>query len=137
MDSAAHVEIPDHGHGLRMASPDQIIQNAIDDSFVEGSLLPKRPEVELEGFELDTQLVGNVANPDGREVRLARARADAGKFRTFHTDFVVPFRSRIRKGLQLLARPRGRSNPCGGAGKNYVEFSDTWQTTGTSATRSA
>jgi hypothetical protein len=106
MDSAAHVEIADYRHGPRMTGLNQIIENAIDDGFVEGSFFPKRPEIELEGFELDTQLIRHVANPDGRKVRLPGARADARELRAFHADFVIPFRSRIRKGLQLLARPR-------------------------------
>src|SRR5713226_2929142 len=103
VDPAAHVKIPDHRHAPRMTGCDQGVQNAIDDVLVEGALFSERPKVELQGFKLDAELIRNIENPDRRKVRLAGARANAGKLGTLHADLVVPLRSGIGKGFKLFA----------------------------------
>src|SRR3989338_3028240 len=74
---------------------------------MERPFLAVGPQVKLQGLQLDTELILNIANPDGGEVRLSGARANAGKFGTFHIDLVVPCGPRIGKSFERFAG-RGR-----------------------------
>src|SRR5262245_3810333 len=104
VDAAAHVEIADHRHRFWTARVHQIVQDLVHNFLVKGSFTAKRPEVELERLEFDAQLIRHVANANRREVGLARARADTGKFRAFHADLVVPLGPRVGKGFEIFAR---------------------------------
>src|SRR5688572_271969 len=89
MNSATNIEITDHGHFSRPASFDEIVENLIDDILVKHALRAKRPEIELQRLELDAQLVGYIADPNGAKVRLSGTRANTSEFRTLHMDFIV------------------------------------------------
>src|SRR5262245_32847483 len=103
VDAAAHVEVADHRHAPRCERSHEIVQNPVGDILVEVALSSERPEVELQGFQLDALVRGSVDNPDRREVRLAGARADTGEFRTLERDLVVPPGPWVGKGLQVAA----------------------------------
>ena len=68
--------------------------------------LPVRPQVELQRLQLDEELVGHVADPDGGEVRLAGHRTHARELVRDHRDFVVPVGMRIGDGREGLRRRR-------------------------------
>jgi hypothetical protein len=104
MNSAADVEIADHRHFTRTARGNQIIENLVDDGFVESASIAKRPEIEFQRFQFDTELVGDVFDFDCGEIGLAGARAYTGEFRTLHMDLIIALWPRIRKRLQLCAR---------------------------------
>ena len=67
---------------------------------MKGAFVAKRPQVELERLQLDAPFVRHVADAQGREIGLARARADAGELGTGELDLVVPARFRVGEGLQ-------------------------------------
>ena len=104
MNSAANVELADHRHLTRTTRGNQIIENPVDDGFVESALIAKGPEIEFERLQLDTELVRNVFDFDGRKIGLPGARAHTGEFRTLHVDLIIALRPGIRKGFQLCAR---------------------------------
>jgi hypothetical protein len=104
MNSAANVEIADHRHLTRTTCGNQIIENPVDDGFVESALIAKGPEIEFERLQLDTELVRDIFDFDGRKIGLPGARAHTGEFRTLHVDLIIALRPRVRKGFQLCAR---------------------------------
>src|SRR2546422_5189943 len=75
--------------------------------LVEGALLAGRPQIELERIQLDQVLVGHVPDADRREVRLARAGAEARELGHRHRDLVVAVRVRVRHDLERLRRRGG------------------------------
>ena len=103
MNSAADIEIADHGHFTRAARGNQIVENLVDDRFVESALIAKRPKIELQRLQFDAEFVRHIVDFDRGEIGLAGARAHTGEFRTLHMDLIVAFRPRIRKSFQLCA----------------------------------
>src|SRR5499433_142976 len=58
MDAAAHVEIAGHLGPAGRQRLHQVVQDAIDDRFVERTLIAVGPQIELERLQLDAQAVG-------------------------------------------------------------------------------
>jgi hypothetical protein len=107
VNAAADVEITDDGHRFGAAGLHEIVQNLVNDRFMERPFVTIRPKVKLERFELHAQVRRHITNPDGGKIRLSRARADAGKFGALHRNLKVPLRMRVGKSLQLFARLSG------------------------------
>ena len=95
VNAAADVEISDHGQFTRSTRGNQIIENLVNDRFVESALIAKRPKIKFQRLQLDAEFVGNIADFDGGEIGLTCARADTGELRTLHMNLIVPFRSGI------------------------------------------
>src|SRR2546428_8072917 len=102
LDATAHVEVADDFRPPGPGGGHEVVEDAIGDVLVEGALLPERPQVELERFQLDEVLVGHVADANGGEVRLPRHRAQAGELRDRHGDLVVAVRMRVGHHLEPL-----------------------------------
>lgn len=105
MNAAPDIEVADDGHRLWPARLHQVIEDLIDHRLVKRPLITVGPEIKFERFEFYAELCGHVADTDRGEVGLARARANAGKLRTFHVDLIVSSGTRIGKGFQLFTRP--------------------------------
>ena len=88
-DAAAGRELAMNDSLPRAARGKQILQNAIDDLFVEASRISVRREIELQRFALDAECVGNVFDCYPGEVRLPCDRAHAGKFWTLESDQIT------------------------------------------------
>jgi hypothetical protein len=95
VNAAANIEIPHHRHGLGTADLHKVVKNPVDDIFMKSALFTIRPKVKLERLELDTQIPGDITNPDRGEVRLAGPRTHASKLRALHADLIVSARSRV------------------------------------------
>jgi hypothetical protein len=104
MNAAANIEIADHGHFMRLAGLNEIVENLVDHGFVESAFVAIGPQIELQRFKLDTELIGNVMDSDRGKIRLSRARTNAGELGTFHVNFIVAFRPRVGEGLELFTR---------------------------------
>jgi len=102
VDTASDVEVGNQLHGAGLASLDEVVQDPVRDRLVEVALVPEGPEVEFERFQLDAQLVRDIGERQGREVRLAGLWAEAGKLRTGHVDLVIAPGLRIGKGFDLF-----------------------------------
>ena len=50
MNSAADVEITDHRHFSRATRANQIVEDLVDDRFVESALIAKGPKIEFQRF---------------------------------------------------------------------------------------
>src|SRR5258708_7746004 len=59
-DAAAHVEDALDGGATGMNRRYQIVQDAVGDRLVEGTVVAERPEVQLPRLQFDAQLVGDV-----------------------------------------------------------------------------
>jgi len=70
-----------NGHGIARAH--EVFEYSIDDVFVENFDRAKCVDIELERFELDTKLTGNVVELDRREVGEVGERTDRGELRAF------------------------------------------------------
>ena len=84
---------------MRVERLHQVVQDQIDDVFVEDAFVAERPQVELEGLRFDHLLVGHVGHLDGGKIWLACLGAQAGKLRDLHVDVVVALGLRIGKSL--------------------------------------
>ena len=107
VNPTANVKIPDDSHRSRMTGPDQVVEDPVDDVFVEGPFRAEGPKIKLKGFELDTQLVWDITDANGGKVGLSGARAHTSKLGTLHADFIIPTGTRVREGLQALTWHRG------------------------------
>ena len=103
MNSATDIEIADHRHFTRATRGNQIVENLVDDRFVESALIAKRPKIEFQRLQLDAEFVRHIVDFDRGEIGLAGARAHTGEFRTLHMDLIIAFRPRIRKNFQFYA----------------------------------
>src|SRR5581483_11716542 len=101
-DSAANIEIALDFDEARIERANEIVGDAIRDRLVKRALIAIRPEIQLERFQLDAFLIGNVANANRREVRLPRHRTDARKLRRFEVDLVIAFGTGIWKRLEIF-----------------------------------
>jgi hypothetical protein len=104
MNAAADIEIADDGHLARLAGLNEIVENLVDHGFVESAFVAIGPQIELQRFELDAKLIGNVMDSDRGKIRLSRARTNTGELGTFHFYVIVAFRARVDKGLELFTR---------------------------------
>src|SRR5262245_50566513 len=91
-DSAADVELPGHGDPPRTQRRHQIVEYPVRHLLEEMALVPERPEVELERFQLNAQPVGNIAHHDRPEIGLSGHRAQGGVLRADVPDDVVAIR---------------------------------------------
>src|SRR5262249_14795625 len=101
----------------------ELVTDLVRDLLEEVTLVAKRPDVELEGLQLDALLLGHVLEHDRPEVGLAGDRAERRVLRALVMDHVVAPRRRVGEGLQRSTRlRRHRSYPAtagatiGGAG---------------------
>jgi hypothetical protein len=104
MNATADIEIADDGHLARLAGLNEIVENLVDHGFVESAFVAIGPQIELQRFELDAKLIGNVMDSDRGKIRLSRARTNTGELGTFHFYLIVAFRARVDKGLELFSR---------------------------------
>jgi hypothetical protein len=104
MNAAADIEIADDDHLARLAGLNEIVENLVDHGFVESAFVAIGPQIELQRFELDAKLIGNVMDSDRGKIRLSRARTNTGELGTFHFYLIVAFRARVDKGLELFSR---------------------------------
>ena len=88
-ETAARNELAFDFHFSRMADPHQVIQDAIDDLFVEGVNVAVGGEIKLERFGLDALLVRDVINQDFSKVGLTRHGAKRSKFRAMNANPVI------------------------------------------------
>src|SRR5688572_12911041 len=68
LDPAPDVEIPDHLHPGRIRARHQVLDDPVDRSLVEDSVVPEGPEIELEALELNADSGRDVGDPDDPEV---------------------------------------------------------------------
>ena len=99
MYAAAHIEVADHRHLARLTGGDQIVEDPVGHGLVKRAFIAVGPQIELERFEFETDLVRHVGDADGGEVGLAGPGADASKLGTLHIDFKIALRPRIGKGF--------------------------------------
>ena len=100
-DPAADQEITFDAHPLGLRGGHEIIQDLVGHGFVKGAAVPVAPEVELQGFRFDADLVWLVADGDMREVRLAGHGAEAGEFLGAEDHFEGPPRPRALKSVEV------------------------------------
>jgi hypothetical protein len=99
VDPASHIKITHYFHPLGTYLLYQIVQNLIGDGFMEDAFVSIRPKVELEAFQLDTELGRNITDSDSGEIGLACARTHTGKLRALKADLVLPLWVRVRESL--------------------------------------
>ena len=86
----------------RRDSGNKIVQDAVGDILVECPFVPVGPQVELERFKFDAQLIRDVFDNEMRKIRLAGERTDAGELRSVESDDIVAIGVRIGKRVEVL-----------------------------------
>ena len=107
-DAAARSELAVDLHVLRLQQPEEVVVDQVHHVLVEIAAVAEAEEVELERLRLDEFLCGNVADGDGREVRLAGLGAERGELRRGERHPVVAPGIPVRERLQHLRRVAGR-----------------------------
>ena len=68
------------------------------------ALIPVRPQIQLEAFQLDTKLVRYVCNLDVCEVRLSRLGTETREFGTIEEDLIVLSICWVRECIEFFRR---------------------------------
>ena len=102
MNPTTHIKIAFDFYKSRRHGLHEIIQNFIGNILVERPFVTVTPKIKFQTFQFNAKFVGNINDPYDREVGLAGARAKAGEFGAFETDFIVPFGIRIRENLKIF-----------------------------------
>jgi hypothetical protein len=107
-DAAARRERADDPAAARLAGGHEVVEQAVDDRFVERTLVAIALQVELEGLQLHAAGGRGVGEGDGAEVRLARLGAQAGELGADDLDGVIAAGLGVGERLQLPGRRRFR-----------------------------
>ena len=87
-DSAAGAEVADYLGPDGIAGFYDVVEDLVDDIFLEDAEVAIGEEVFLEGFELEATLAGHVADGEAAEVGEAGLWADGGELGVVDEDFV-------------------------------------------------
>lgn len=98
-NTASDIECSRDLHVSGLASLYQLIKQAIGNRLIENPLISKAVVVELERFQFDTKLMGDVLQVNRREVWLTSFRADRCELGAGVNDRVVAMRSWVGEGL--------------------------------------
>jgi len=93
--STSGVELADNLHPLGLARLYKVVEDTIDEVFIEYARVAISLQVEFETFQLDAKFIGNVFYLYCTEVRLTRSRTDGRELRRDMLDGVIPVRMRI------------------------------------------
>jgi len=88
------------GHASGLTGCDEIVEDLVRQGFVINTLVTIALQVEFQGFELETFLIGAIPDGDRCEIGLTSLGTDAGKLRALDFDLVIALRGRIIKRLQ-------------------------------------
>jgi len=88
-------------HFAGLTRLDEVVQNSVDDVFVEGTDVAIGGKVKLQGLGLNAQLVWDIIDEDLGEVRLAGDWAQGGKIGAVEADGVGAAWFGVGKGLNL------------------------------------
>ena len=101
VDAAPDIEARREPQEARVCRCIKMVGDLIRHGLVKGSTVAERPDVQLQRLQLHTQPVGNIFELQGREVRLAGFRAQAGELRDLHPDGVVALGRGIGKSFEI------------------------------------
>ena len=87
---------------MRVEHLHQVFQDVVDHVLVKGAFVAVRPQVQLEGFELDHFFIRHVIDVDGGEIRLAGFGAQAGKFIGFQGNQIKAVGCAVGEGFQVF-----------------------------------
>ena len=99
-DAASGSELAVDGHGAWSAGSNEVVENAVCDLFVERAVVSERGEVELQRLGLDAELVRNILNLDGCEVRLSSDGAKGSEVIHSKLDQVIPMWIAVRERFE-------------------------------------
>ena len=105
--AAADGELANYGHLPGFQGVDQVIQDRVDNGFVEDALITEGEEVEFQALHLHAPAVGHVRDRDGSKIRLPGHGADAGELGEDELDLVVALGARVGERVEDGARLGG------------------------------
>jgi len=98
---SAGIEISLQLHPNRIASLNQVIEDAIGDLFVGDGAIPVTVHVELDGLQLNDPRPRLIQESQHSEIGVTRERTETGEFRQFDRDLIGTALARILKTDQL------------------------------------
>ena len=102
--TAANGKIACYGHPFRLHRRHEIVEDLVDNRFIENALIAVGEEIEFQAFHFDAESSGRVSHRDRREIRLTRDRANAGELRENEFNLVIPLWTRIGEGVKNRSR---------------------------------
>ena len=106
-NAAARGKLRGQDRFARCARFDEIVKDAVCDSFVERVLVPIRCQIKFQRLTFDAETIGYVIDIDPGKVGLTCDRANGSEIIRFKMDPVIPARRRIWKSLEPRLRRRG------------------------------
>src|SRR4029453_14151111 len=88
-NSSARGELRGHDRLAWPARFHKIVQDAVRDRFVEGTLVPIRGKIKLERLAFDAELIRHVIDIDPGEIRLTRDRTNGSEIIRFEMNPVI------------------------------------------------
>jgi len=95
--STSGVELADYLHPLGLARFYKVVEDAINNIFVENAFVAVFLQIELETFQFDTEFIGDVFYFYCAEIGLTCPWTDRCKLRRNMLDGIIPVRVRIIK----------------------------------------
>lgn len=84
----------------RVAGAREIFENHVDHMFVKNLDVTKRVDIKLQTLELDTPFVGNILEPNNREVREIREGADRSELGDLKLDPNLAPGEFVKEGIE-------------------------------------
>ena len=109
-DATTRCESGDDLHPTGRRDFHEIVENAVRDIFIERADVPVRLEIHLQRFQFETNLVGDVADRQCAEIRLAGFGAQGRELRADRFHHVIAVRERVLEGFQQIGRHGRRHN---------------------------
>lgn len=103
-NAAPYIPLGGHSQKTRIERGNEVIGDLVGDRFVELAFITETPGIQLQAFEFDTTLIGDVVKEDGGEVGLAGHGAQAGEFWHFDANMKVAIRAGAGEGIQGFRR---------------------------------
>lgn len=99
-NAAARCELAPHLNVFRVHQLDQVIHDDVDAILMEVAVVAEAEQIQLERFAFHHFDIGNVADVNRREIRLAGHRAEARELGAVEFDKVIAVRMLVVEGLQ-------------------------------------
>ena len=103
INTTTHIEIGRQAHEVGLTDVHQRVEYAVGDVFVEGALVPERPDIQLQRFQFDTAPMRYVFQVEHGKIRLSCFRAQTGELGYADAYRVVTSGVRVLKRLEIFA----------------------------------
>ena len=100
LDVPANVKVAFKLHTQGVTSPDEVLENNVDDVFMKDLHLSKRIDVELQTLQFNASLIRNILQANGGEIGKIGKRTDGSELGDLEVDLYLATRKLIGEGVE-------------------------------------